>query len=371
MTSRKQSIIDNATLAAVLEDVNRPPLEHRTGGGAREVTAEGLRCAIDAVFWAGQTEEEGKPVFARVAFADVPKGGCQFEEPVELSGKELRKLSPLMDGMNDAVFCVDGASILGCSPVTPHGIKVTYTKRHTTLVGDLHGNTSACFGDGIWDMLQWSSNAFQSILGEMLDELYTQPVNAVQSTHNMFRAGSIVDIVKKLCYHRRGGMIVLQKNGARRNLQSGTVISSLPLTYSYAPNPNNSPVEEYMVSLRDKHYREKTRALVSAAAGIDGATVVNIDDFTVRGFGFKVIAESFVDGEMVSVRDLPSTDFKDVSPTKLGGMRHQSAARLVREHNDTIVVTISQDGQVALFIAGRNDGRVMATRGLEKYFLLA
>ena len=53
--------------------------------------------------------------------------------------------------------------------------------------------------------------------------------------------------------------------------------------------------------------------------------------------------------------------------SELGGTRHQSAARFVRQHPDCSVLVSSQDGRMTLFSWSKDPGQVVAVSGLEHF----
>jgi hypothetical protein len=64
---------------------------------------------------------------------------------------------------------------------------------------------------------------------------------------------------------------------------------------------------------------------------------------------------------------LPNKELETVSLDELGSTRHQSAARLVDVNRSASVVTVSQDGNITLFIWDTELQAVVALWGLEDY----
>jgi hypothetical protein len=91
-----------------------------------------------------------------------------------------------------------------------------------------------------------------------------------------------------------------------------------------------------------------TKQILSTGAGIDGACIIDIPSFALRGFGAKISAAS-VDLEL-DVLEVPTEGQIQKTPlAQIGGMRHQSSARLVAANHDANVLTVSQDGTVSFF----------------------
>jgi hypothetical protein len=102
---------------------------------------------------------------------------------------------------------------------------------------------------------------------------------------------------------------------------------------------------------------------IGQLTAIDGALALR-EDLTLLGFGakfnckpadFRILRYDAITGER-----------QDDAPL-FGGMRHQSAARLVHRHPDCAVVVSSQDGRLTLFAWVRDPGTVVAVSGLEHF----
>jgi hypothetical protein len=108
-------------------------------------------------------------------------------------------------------------------------------------------------------------------------------------------------------------------------------------------------------------------AVAAAGAGIDGATLIDDSNLSLLGFGAKINAN---DDELdVGLIELPNTDVRMVKKKELGGMRHQTAARLVQLNHDVMVITVSQDGPVSLFAWVHDDANVVVIKHLDRYLV--
>jgi hypothetical protein len=58
-----------------------------------------------------------------------------------------------------------------------------------------------------------------------------------------------------------------------------------------------------------------------------------------------------------------------IKEEETGGMRHQTAARLVHRNHDAMVITVSQDGPVSLFVWDHKDAIVVVIKYLDRYLL--
>ncbi len=106
-------------------------------------------------------------------------------------------------------------------------------------------------------------------------------------------------------------------------------------------------------------------AVAAAGAGIDGATLIDDSNLRLLGFGAKISAND--DESVVGLIELPNTDVRMVKKEKLGGMRHQTAARLVQLNHAAMVITVSQDGPVSLFAWVHDDANVVVIKHLDRY----
>jgi hypothetical protein len=93
--------------------------------------------------------------------------------------------------------------------------------------------------------------------------------------------------------------------------------------------------------------RDILRPIVALAA-CDGAVVVT-RDFEVLGFGAKIAVPSHAAEEVCIFRPEPGQQRVIPSPLEaLGGTRHQSAARFVSLHKDTVAFVISADRHLSV-----------------------
>ena len=72
-------------------------------------------------------------------------------------------------------------------------------------------------------------------------------------------------------------------------------------------------------------------------------------------------------GQVARFDALVSTALDPMPVSELGGTRHQSAARFVRQHPDCSVLVSSQDGRMTLFSWEKKPGHVVAVSGLEHF----
>jgi hypothetical protein len=133
-----------------------------------------------------------------------------------------------------------------------------------------------------------------------------------------------------------------------------------------AEQDGGSPDARVIAGVVQLAMRDEVSALFRNAGhltSIDGALVVR-DDLTVLGFGAKLT----IDAADLQVKryDMFCDEERPATPVaKLGGMRHQSAARFVARHNDCTAIVVSQDGRVTLMWWESAAKSVVAVSGLE------
>jgi hypothetical protein len=117
----------------------------------------------------------------------------------------------------------------------------------------------------------------------------------------------------------------------------------------------------------DAHRDTFRRALdrTGQLTAVDGALILR-EDLTVVGFGAKLVVDG-AEFECARFDALISTPLAGCPVSELGGTRHQSAARFVREHSDCSVLVSSQDGRMTLFSWSKDPGCVVALSGLEHF----
>lgn len=101
---------------------------------------------------------------------------------------------------------------------------------------------------------------------------------------------------------------------------------------------------------------------IGQLSAVDGAVVVD-EHLNVLGFGAKLSGPT-VDFDVEKLDPL-SNRHETVPVARLGGTRHQSAARFVDAHHTAMAFVASQDGNLTLFAWLDADRRVIAVRNLQ------
>jgi hypothetical protein len=326
--------------------------------GSFEPTTELLRTTIDAVFWASLSEEEGKPALVRVLFVDIRNPYCQLE-PRKLSATELCKLSPLLDGTSNALLIRMDAKIVGVGQW--HNGNFGVVARRPGSLAVIHGSmVLGVFDRGIWVIVGGSSVNVNQVLHRTLSD------NDYRD--RFLKATLIVNLAMKARAAGRGAAFVVIPHDHSDGIGSVSYpivdFSALPQVleaWRRARCATPVPAE------RD-HTRALVRSAVSiaaAGAGIDGATLIDEENLRLVGFGAKMNAPDA--NFSIKLIELPSSSSQTIEKKECGGMRHQTAARLVHNNHRATVITVSQDGPVSLFAWNPGDESVVMIRNLDRY----
>lgn len=325
--------------------------------GLFDPTSELLQQAIDAVFWASLSTEEGKPALTRLEFAAVRDPQCRLE-PRAVSAAALRKLSPLMDEPSNVLYVREDANIVGVGS-SRGGIRIVAHRRGHLAV--LDGSiVLGVFDQGNWVVVGGGEANFSQILQRALpNEAFPE---------RFLKATLIVRLAMAARRTGRGGTFVLVPADRR----SGIGSVSYPVEEFVALPQALNAWRQARRSTPSGVEREQIRTLVglakavaAAGAGIDGATLIENSELRVLGFGAKISAD---DDELeVAFVELPNTEVRMIKKKELGGMRHQTAARLVQLNHDATVITVSQDGPLSLFAWVHDDARVVVIKHLDRY----
>jgi hypothetical protein len=317
-----------------------------------------FRNAVDAVFWASLAQEEGRPALARLELCDVRDPQCRLE-PCEVSAPNLRKLSPLMDESSNFLLVRSDSQIVGVG-VRAGGVSIVAHRpgQLAVLEGDLVLGT---LEQGKWTIVGGSALNFASAL--------QRGFPGSDFKDRFVAANTVVQIAMSARRNGRGASFVLAPAKRLHGLSqpfSFPIASFEALSRAVAESreaQRQTPQSWQME--RSKRLALIARSVVSAGAGIDGATVLDIDGLNLLGFGAKIDAPA--SHFAIDLVELPGANSRRVQLHELGGMRHQAAARLVNHNRDAIAITVSQDGPISLFAWFRNEEVVGIVKHLDRY----
>jgi hypothetical protein len=112
-------------------------------------------------------------------------------------------------------------------------------------------------------------------------------------------------------------------------------------------------------------YNERDVRAIAALSRVDGAIVMT-RDLRVLGFGAKIAVRTNVPPNVCLFRPEPGSQRVVISPLEeVGGTRHQSAARFVDAHRESVVLVVSQDGHMSVLHWHNEIGAVAVVRNAE------
>jgi len=325
--------------------------------GHFEPSPDLLREAMDAVFWSSLSLEEGKAALVRVQFADGRDPQCRLG-PRPLSSAALRKLSPLMDEPSNVLCIGRDATILGVGAwIGGIGVVAHRPGYLTVLDGP---SVLGVFEGGAWTLIGGGEANVSSIVqralpGDSFPDRFSQATLIVRLAMVARRNG-------------RGATFVLLPEDDQTGIESIAypveAFSALPEALNAWRQATRSTPSS-AVRDRNRILVGLAQAIVAAGAGIDGATLIDEASLRLLGFGAKIGAPD--DSLAVQVLELPETVARAVMKKDLGGMRHQSAARLVQLNQQSAAIVVSQDGDISFFAWAREQAVVVVVKGLERY----
>lgn len=301
-----------------------------------------------------------------VAFADP---FCRIA-PQPLTPETLRKLSPWLDIPENWLLIDRDNRVVGISAGQLMGLEVAATVRGEIVLSHVR-RVIALLEAGTWHHV----NGSHSDVLVMLSKAFEHPDFSAQLT----AAAAVLDIAMWARYQRRGAAFVLtptqQPPGLsppKYEVETFEAAATLLKPAEQPPENHWASADAYMMWQMAKDARHAQVALavsvIGAGSGIDGATLLCSKTLRPWGFGAKI--ESSEEDFDVSVLELPVVPSAAKSVTrksKLGGMRHQSAATLVYRNRDVTVVTVSQDGTVSLFVWYTQDEQVGVIKHIDRY----
>jgi hypothetical protein len=341
------------------------------GGGDLADALDGARAQIavlvNALFWASITTEEGRPIrgIVSVCRPDHPEAST-FEEPVGVTRESLVRL-------------------LTALPLT--ALAVHPSGSGCRIWGYLHQwpffePTLRIIGPGALVVL--GQHDTHAVLAEGRVRIPPRPVGFFNLAQILETNLEVADQNERLrlTFALQLMMLAMQRHGHGGTILMGPStgdawLDSVRPSHAFvAPTTSHlcqlmqdiASLQEARVADGVHAHREQFRRSLDRTGlltAVDGALVLR-EDLTVVGFGAKLV----VDGAEFSVarRDaLTATPLDPCTLSELGGTRHQSAARFVRQHPDCSTLVSSQDGRMTLFSWDKTVDGVIAISGLEHF----
>ncbi len=208
---------------------------------------------------------------------------------------------------------------------------------------------------------------------------------AFKKAEEKWHAGYIQQIISAMCTHKHGGTLVILPPQSepiagmdiRFKFADGTEvlakdIKTLQGAYDSTNTPDAPSDQKELARAIFNYTKSRIRGAldrIGQLTALDGA-VIMADDFTVYGFGAKLRAGNSEDFAISIFEPLFGDQISETSLSKIGGTRHQSAAKFVHEYHNAVIFVASQDGGLTMFGWNHDSvhpNRVFAIRGLEHY----
>lgn len=319
-----------------------------------------LASLIETAFWASLQREEGRSLRFVVKYHSPSNRPYEMLalDCLSFNVNSLVKLAPAVNCSHSAIVVApedhDNLKIVGIAVSTTIPLEVKALDPGLLIVSYLGTNVAVISGNEavfIRDSLLSQSSSIWSIFNQSDDSEY--------STFNDYRVGVVLDIVRQMRLLGHGGTLIVVPDDEKWKESV-----NLPIPYS-----NNK--ESDLLSLKLKNLKESVQDGVpnvqypylnedlsklietfGCLTAVDGAVILtrNLD---LIGFGAKLKAENnaLQLSKIFSIDPLDHSEWVTIEGLeKLGGMRHQSAARFVSAQQNAIAFVVSQDGHVTAFV---------------------
>lgn len=346
-----------------------------------------LSVLLNTCFWASLRTEEGQNARVAIAVADWQEDlidGLILNQPLPCSSDVLVKLSPILRA-NDAHLLVDlpkraAPRIWGISqrPLATISVR-TVAPGHVAVYDSVDslvaylpaGKAPRIIGFGALNIPDWTLQIVAFLGGEGL------------SGDDKFRIAGNLRHIAKAMQHGRGGTLLLvpiKDESWKQSLDIKYKIKNdqLDLERRYqqwrqASEEESKRIDEqlkltgphitYMAidTLEERAFR-RAAALLGTLTAVDGATVTSTD-FTLIGFGAKIIPRGEPPATVQISDPLEGVDSNEVPFSNFSGTRHQSAVQFVNDNPGAFGLVASQDGYMT-FVVGQYGVRAFRVEAL-------
>jgi hypothetical protein len=328
-----------------------------------------IESLIDAAFWASLQREEGYSPEISLVFLPPERTPAPllFAKPIPLGPRALTRLAPAVErpGIHLGVRREgDALHVWGTTRSIPSysfvvevlGPGLLVVKHRIRDDSAKFRNVAVFEGDQVKVLTR---DAADAPLPPLLRSLVVPDVCATGQDPDDL----LLRLAVSMRAHRRGGTLLVVPAG--RDDWEESILR--PLTYAVAPP--FSELRELMGQDEDRAAPSRQAALgrvVDALAGltaVDGATVIT-DRYELLAFGAKIGRR---DGRPRVERLMWSEPVEggvpvEVSPSQLGGTRHNSAAQFAQDQHDAVALVASQDGRFTTFAWSAPEDMVHARR---------
>jgi hypothetical protein len=334
--------------------------------------ADDLAAIVDAAFWTSlRREETYRP---RISLAYLPPEAAGepllLEQAIPLLPDALVRLAPAVErpGIHLGVWPgEEGAlQVWGATRTLPDlTLVLEVVEPGLVVVKYRRGATFGKFGNVA--VLQANQMQVVDERGASIPDCpgLLTTLLAVDVPASWRESGhELVQLAISMRAHGRGGLLLVVPDGSEEWRES--IVR--PVLYSVAPAFTRLArlVARREAAGEDPAWRDEVRRAIDGVAGltaVDGATVVT-RGLELLAFGAKIGRRD--GGAQVATVTLTHPVHGDVarqvSPSRLGGTRHLSAAQFVHDQRDALALVASQDGRFTIFAWSPCEGTVHAHR---------
>lgn len=335
---------------------------------------------VNCAFWASLLQEEGREVSISLCLIspDVATKSISLERELPFTPESLRKLSPALVSPSNYIGISKSASgslwIWGIGRFPPENSVRLEARRAGQVSIKIGFDNAAIFYPGAEPRYLGGQGMarFNSLMTLVLN--VSDPDEA-----DLNRSALLGELVNRMRRHGRGGTILLLPDFANLNWE---VSIAQPIPYrAKADQPSIAEISGQTIrtwntvsenesdnAKRRAHFVQLSQNLdveLDAVAGmtaVDGAVLLNTN-LKLLGFGAKITAGQQPSGPPnILVWEL-AHESKEFSMAfeKIGGTRHQSAAKFVAQHNLCGAIVASQDGRLSVMFS-RDENQVTIVR---------
>ncbi len=352
------------------EDV--PPSEIQSYFSPKAHSLNHVKSLIEGSFWASLEKEEGRChslqlVYCNYDLADSP---FVFDKPIPFDAAHLAKLSPAIP-RSAAIGVWPGPDnilqVWGFEPEPSTGsgpcLRVEVLQSGTIIAGCggpryfialLSPDQAGFVDDSIFEPIKRRLDDSTEDLGD--DWLGTK------------RYFPLMHVARAMRSHGHGGTLLVVPigngeweksiNWSDGKYKAGTAFKKTSEAVASAIEAHTENTEELFANY------QRSLDLIGQLTAVDGATVI-ARDLTILGFGAKIDCKYDPDETMRVSEPLEDSKPEEKTISKLGGTRHQSAARFVRDNKESIAVVASQDGILSFVAWDKEAGLISVTRHAE------
>jgi hypothetical protein len=345
----------------------------------RSLTAARIAELVEVAFWAGMRVDEGRATRVRIAVADpsVLAQATSFVDPPVYDEPAIAKLAPAVPTRGCVAVAALGAPgrfrLWGFSRTLPRwdwSSLILELREPGTVVVSVGPFRPFAVLDGRANAVIEGSS---TDLAWHLQHVLSKPIPADGGPETQAVWGeclALAHVTREIHSAHHGGLVLLTPDesgdwqesinpfayrlttpdtGVRDAIRSGPEEEGKVLGLLSDGGVSGEPLMRVVAAMRPEWIGwEDAVPPIAALAAVDGAIVLTRD---VRVLGF---------GAMINVgrREHPPVAMFDMAyglqPVvrlpieRLGGTRHQSAARFVGTHRDVVAIVISQDGRVSV-----------------------